>query len=130
MNSSFIKNDNIIEVDITTNEYVLVNQDIVEIDNLCDSLHVLLFNHKFFGRLSPRYERDRIYVIVSIYSHRNVTYKKFIRVNDKIEEAYNHAWNTLAYSKYSKPFNELDDQRKDQIKNILPKIISEADPSW
>lgn len=125
--SAFIKSRHVIEVDITRQEKVLVNQDYVEIKNLCDRIHHLLFYHNLLANYTRRNDRELRRVVVSIYSDRVVSYKKYMAVNDQIEQAYRHAWNDLAYAKYHLPFHSLKGYQKNDIQKILPKKISEAD---
>lgn len=124
---SFIKTDNVIEVDIYSNETVIINGDRVNKFGVCDSVCTLLLNHNFLGKLHPRTEREMKRVVVSIYNERSVSYDFYIAVNNEIEKAYSYAWNTLAQINYNQEFKNLDTEKKREIKNKLPKVISEAD---
>lgn len=125
--SSFIKNKNIIEIDINHTNEITLNQDVVQEENLCDSLMIHLFNNNFSGKKYSRHQTDLRKVVVSIYAARNVEYKKYIAVYNEIIKAYSHAWNTLSLSKYSIEYKQLNKPQQSKIRNILPKKISEAD---
>ena len=124
----FIKNNNVIEVDLLRNGLITINNDYVKKENLCDSLCLHLLNHNYPGWSSPRNERELRKVVVSIASERSVPYEQYISISDEIEKAYLHAWNTISYKIYSSEFSSLTEKDKSTVLNMLPKVISEADP--
>lgn len=67
--------------------------------------------------------------IISLMNDKMTTYDVYVQVQNELTKAYNEVWDEVAHQKFGKPFEELDDARKDAIrKKAVPQKISEAEP--
>jgi len=66
--------------------------------------------------------------IISLQHDRSTEYKHYIYVYNELQAAYNELWEKEAQSKFGKSFKGLDKKQADAIKDVIPFVISEADP--
>ncbi|HOO84755.1 MAG TPA: biopolymer transporter ExbD [Prolixibacteraceae bacterium] len=66
--------------------------------------------------------------VISLRNDVGTSYGTYIRVQNELVAAINELRDDLAIQKFGKPFNDLDADRQDAIKEIYPQKISEAEP--
>lgn len=67
--------------------------------------------------------------IVSMKNDRGTNYKTYLEVYNEVKAAYNELRNEMALKKYNKAYEELDGGRQKEIRDEIPLVISEAEPT-
>ena len=66
--------------------------------------------------------------VISLQNDRGTSYSKYIEVQNELVGAFNDLREEEAMAKFNKPFSELDEEQQDIIKEVIPQMISEAEP--
>jgi hypothetical protein len=66
--------------------------------------------------------------VISLSNDLNTKYGTYIAVQNELVAAINELRDELAKSKFQKPYNELEKEQQDAIRDIYPSRISEAEP--
>ncbi len=67
--------------------------------------------------------------IVSLKNDRATTYATYIAVYNELKGAYNELWNDMAQRQFGKYYDQLSRDRQKEIRNTIPLVISEAEPT-
>jgi len=131
-----IKERNVFEVLINSNDQLLVEGEPMNISNLRESAKEFIANPRnkenlpemevkevpFFG------ETETTKGIISLQNDRGTSYEMYIKVQNELTAAYNELHDDMAMQKFGRHYKELEEERKDAIDKIYPMIISEAEP--
>mgnify|MGYP001108521911 FL=1 len=131
-----IKERNVFEVLINSNDQLLVEGEPMDISNLRESAKEFIVNPRnkedlpememkevpFFGQTKTTKG------IMSLQNDRGTSYDMYIKVQNELTAAYNEVHDEIAMRKFGKHYKELTEERKDAISKIYPMIISEAEP--
>ncbi len=66
--------------------------------------------------------------VISLSNDLDTKYGTYIAVQNELVAAINELRDELARSKFQKPYNELEREQQDAIRDIYPSRISEAEP--
>lgn len=131
-----IKERNVFEVLINSNDQLLVEGEPMNISNLRESAKEFIANPRnkenlpemkvkevpFFGKT------ETTKGIISLQNDRGTSYEMYIKVQNELTAAYNELHDDLAMQKFGKHYKKLNEERKEAIDEIYPMIISEAEP--
>jgi biopolymer transport protein ExbD len=67
-------------------------------------------------------------MIVSLKTDRKTVYNVYIQALDQIKLAYFEVRNEYSNGKYGKKFNDLNQEEQSEVKEVVPIIISIAEP--
>lgn len=67
--------------------------------------------------------------VIALQNDRGTSYKTYLHVYNELRAAYNEIWNEKSLQMFGKPYVKLDKERKKRIKNDVPLIISESEPT-
>jgi len=68
--------------------------------------------------------------IITLKNDRGTSYKVYLEVYNELKAAYNELWNDLSLRKFGVPYSEeMPDSYKRAIRNEIPLVISEAEPT-
>ena len=67
--------------------------------------------------------------IISLKNDRGTNYKTYLEVYNELKAAYNTLWEKEAQQRFGKSYEALKDKNKKAIRNTIPLVISEAEPS-
>jgi biopolymer transport protein ExbD len=67
--------------------------------------------------------------IISIKNDRGTKYKTYLEVYNELKAAYNELWEEAAMVKFGKSLDELSNAQQKEIKDAIPLVISEAEPT-
>ncbi|WP_417590830.1 hypothetical protein [Owenweeksia hongkongensis] len=135
--TSTIKSKSQIDVYATRDNQVVLNgYHYLPLNDLCDTLKIMISNPKDNARLPHTRVINTpslgdIYAssaIISYASDRGTSYRFYIAVRNEIELAYNQLHDELARKLFNKPFKNLSKDQKNDISAAYPKKISEAEP--
>ena len=111
--------ENVLTVIVNSSDRLLIEDKPATIEQIPN----LLADHVISPLRKPKN------AIVSLMHDRGTSYTKYLAVYDALKLGYNNMWDEAAKREYGKAFDllEVADQRK--IKDALPMVISEAEPS-
>ncbi len=66
--------------------------------------------------------------VVSLQNDRGTSYEKYVEVQNELMAAYNELRNDIAKSKFSRFYDECNEDQQNAIRKIYPLSISEAEP--
>lgn len=133
-----IKERNIFVVLVDRNDRLMVENELTSIDELKDKAKEFLTNPLNQANLPEKTTEDiqffgptEVLVPSAIISLRNdvgTTYGTYIKVQNELIAAINELRETLSQEKFGKPYDKLNADQQDAIKEIYPQKISEAEP--
>ena len=66
--------------------------------------------------------------VISLQNDRGTNYEKYIEVQNELVRAFNVIRDKEALRAYGKTYNDLDEKKKEIINEVVPQMISEAEP--
>lgn len=120
-----LKTRNVFSVLVNAQNQLLVRGEPMPLNNLKDKTKEFISNPDKREDLSESPKK----AVVSIKNDRGTNYKTYLTVYNEIKAAYNELRDEMAKKKYSKPFDELPRQYQKVIRDDIPLILSEAEPT-
>lgn len=117
-------NRDVLEVLINANNQLLVEKKIMQVNELNDFAKRFLTND---GK-DPTMATSSKKAIISLKNDRGTGYETYVNVYNELIRAYNEVRDEASEKKYGKPFSKLTKKQKDEIKDVYPMKISEAEP--
>ncbi|MFW5753186.1 MAG: ExbD/TolR family protein [Marinilabiliaceae bacterium] len=131
-----IKDRNVFEVLINAQNRLMVNGDPMDIRNLKEEAKLFIENPADEPNLPEKEEKEIEYFgtvpvtkgVISLQNDRGTQYQKYLSVQNELAAAYNELRDELAQEKFGKDFDDLEDDKKEAVREIYPQKISEAEP--
>jgi len=131
-----IKERNVFVVLVNRNNDLLVEGEYADIDNLRERAKEFMANPYNEEDLP---EKEPIQVpyfgeamvtkgVISLRNDLDTQYGTYIAVQNELVAAINELRDELARERFGKPYNELEGDKQDAIRDIYPSKISEAEP--
>ncbi len=122
-----IKERNVLEVLINSNNLLLVENDYANITDLCETTKKHITNN---GN-DIKYSENPQQAIVSIKNDRGTSYDVYIMVQNELKRAYNEVRDEYSISKFGVPFADLPEKgaKYNDVVKSYPQKISEAEPA-
>jgi biopolymer transport protein ExbD len=120
-----VKQRNVYSVLINANNELLVRKVPMDIKDLKSNVKIFIINPDNDISLSE----DPTKAVISLKNDRGTQYKTYIEVYNELKTAYNELWEETAMSRFGKSLQELSVARQKQIKDDIPLVISEAEPT-
>lgn len=114
-----INENNVLTVIVNSSDRLLIENQPATIEQI----PALLADHV----ISPL--RKPTNAVVSLTHDRGTSYAKYLAVYDALKLGYNNMWDAAAKREYGKAFELLEVANQRKIKDALPMVISEAEPS-
>ena len=111
--------NNVLTVIVNSSDQLLIEEKSASIDQI----PALLADHI----ISPL--RKPTNAVVSLTHDRGTSYAKYLAVYDALKLGYQNIWDEAANRKFGKAFDLLEVADQRTIKDKLPMVISEAEPS-
>ncbi|MCH2084513.1 MAG: biopolymer transporter ExbD [Saprospiraceae bacterium] len=119
-----INNKNVFTVKINAKDQLLAEGDIISIDGLKDRTKEFILNKdESKGSTHPKKR------IISLQNDRSTSYDTYMGVYNELKEAYNELWEDLSQKNFNAPYHQLAIAQQKTIRNEIPMIISEAEPT-
>lgn len=67
--------------------------------------------------------------VVSILNDNGTSYESYITVYNQLKAAYNELWDERAQSIYGRPYEDLETNEQGKVREEIPLVISEAEPT-
>lgn len=125
-----IEEQNIFVVLINRDNKVLANGEIIEVTELKE------IAKKFIQETSDKTEIDLPQIgkqmtskgIISLQNDKATSYEFYILVQNELLKAYNEIRNMYSQRFFNSSYNNLDVEKQNTIRNLVPQRISEAEP--
>ena len=116
---------NVYSVLVNADNQLLVRGEPMKVEDLKD-------NTKLFIR-NPRKEEDKAEdpkkAIISLKNDRGTKYRTFLTVYNELKAAYTELRNEESEKRYGKQYDRLTKDQRKLIRNEIPLVISEAEPT-
>jgi len=131
------KNDrNVFEILVNANNQIMVEKYEMDIKNLTEATKEFILNPYNDPNLSAKELKNITFFgttdvskgIISLQTASDTEYQVYLMVQNEIVRAYNEMRNELAMAKFGKKYSKLNKPEKDAVRQVCPKMISEAEP--
>ena len=116
---------NVLTVKINAQNQLLVEGEETQID--------VLKSRAINFILNPLKENDKPSspkkAVISLQNDRSTSYDLYLNVYNELKAAYNEIWEEKSQLKFNKPYESLDKEMSKLIRDEVPLIISEAEPT-
>lgn len=120
-----LKERNVYSVLVNANNDLLVREQPVRIENLRERTKEFISNPTKREDLAESPTK----AIISLKNDRGTKYGTYLKVYNELKAAYNELRNELALKKFGKEYEFLSSDKRKEIRNAIPLIISEAEPT-
>lgn len=120
-----LKERNVFSILVNAQNQLLVRGEEADIDNLQDRAMEFIMNPE----ADPTLSEDPSSAIVSLKNDRGTSYETYLEVYNELMAAYNQLRDESARATYGSPYENLTLEERREIRNQIPMIISEAEPT-
>ena len=120
-----VNTDNILNVLVNGKNELLVENERAEIYDLRERTKEFITNPQKLDHMPDSPKK----AIISLRNDRSTSYETYIGVYNELKGAYAELRDEEARRVYNKSFEMLEKAQKKEIKNKIPLIISEAEPT-
>ena len=110
---SVVDKANLMALRLTAGDTLLVNGKPVQVSQLKEE------TIRFVHRLGKKH-------LISIESDRDADYNLYFQMQNQLMEAYSQLRNETAQKKYHRDYSLLNNDQKEQVRNICPQRITES----
>lgn len=131
-----IKERNVMSILVNSRDALQVENQRMRLTDLKDKVKEFFTNPNNDPTLPETREEEIEYFglmnvskgVISLQNARGTTYGMYIKVQNEIARAVNELRNSLAVSKFGKPFDDLNLKQQQAIAKIYKNAVSEAEP--
>ncbi|MFW5780954.1 MAG: ExbD/TolR family protein [Bacteroidota bacterium] len=131
-----VKERNVFVVLVNANDQLMVEGEPMDITQLKDATKEFLLNPNNDPNLPEKEPKQVPFFgevevhkgVISLRNDNGTTYNMYIMVQDALTQAGNEVKDEVAMDKFGKVFDDLDAERQDAVKKVMPVMISEAEP--
>jgi len=131
-----VKQRNVLAILVNRNNELLVNGEILEISQLREKTKEFILNPLNSDELPEKKATTIPFFgdvmvskgLVSLQNDRGTSYETYIKVQDELAIASRELKDQKAMQKWSKKFDELDEEQQAAVRKYVPMQISEAEP--
>lgn len=120
-----IKDRNVLNVLVNGANELMVENELMQVDELRELTKLFIAN----PLKSKEMAEDPKKAIISLKNDRSTSYETYIGVYNELKGAYAELRNEEAQRLYNKTYEMLEKSQQKEIRNKIPLIISEAEPS-
>ena len=120
-----LKDRNVLNVLINANNELLVEGDPLEVEQLREETKKFILNPDNSKDLAETPKN----AIISLQNDRGTEYQTYIEVYNELKAAYNELHNERAKLKFGKEYEDLTLTQKREVRDEIPMVISEAEPT-
>ena len=115
---------NVLSIKLNANNELLVEGERAELIDLKGRAIEFISNPEKLKSLPTKPKN----AIISLQHDRSTQYMHYIEVYNELKAAYNYLWEEQAQKLYNKSFKGLDKSQINEIRKVIPFVISEAEP--
>jgi len=116
---------NVYSVLVNAQNQLLIRGEQMRIEDLKNNTKIFIANPDKRSDMSENPQK----AIISIKNDRGTKYKTYLEVYNELKAAYNELWEEAAMAKFGKNITELTNAQQKEIKDGIPLVISEAEPT-
>jgi biopolymer transport protein ExbD len=120
-----LKTRNVFSVLVNANNELLVRGEPVEKADLREKAKEFIINPTKRDDLSE----SPANAIISLKNDRGTEYETYLTVYNELKAAYNEIWEETSQLKYGKPYKDLTFDVQKLLREDIPLVISEAEPT-
>lgn len=120
-----LKERNVYSVLVNANNELLVRGEPMRVANLKENCKEFIMNPKQKEDLAEAPTK----AIISLKNDRGTNYKTYLEVYNEVQAAYSELRDEEARKRFGKEYDKLPTDRKREIRQDIPLIISEAEPT-
>lgn len=120
-----LKTRNVFSVLVNASNQLLVRGEQLDVENLRERTKEFIANPQRREDLSESPSN----AIISLKNDRGTNYKTYLTVYNELQAAYNELRNEAAQKRFGKEYEFLSTDQKTKIRNEIPMVISEAEPT-
>ncbi len=120
-----LKTRNVYSVLVNADNELLVRGEAMDPAELKDNTKEFIMNPQKLENLSESPSQ----AIISLKNDRGTEYETYIMVYNELKAAYNELWEDEAQAAYSREYEDLDISLRKKIREKIPLVISEAEPT-
>lgn len=120
-----LKTRNVFSVLVNASNQLLVRGEPLDVEMLRERTKEFILNPQRRDDLSESPSN----AIISLKNDRGTNYKTYLTVYNELQAAYNELRNETAMKRFGKEYTFLTVDQKTQIRNEIPMVISEAEPT-
>ena len=130
---------NIVQVKINSQNRLLVGSKPMHVANLREEVKRFIKNPANDANLPEKKDTTINYMnknyefqiskgVISLQNDRGTSYEAYLEVQNELVGAFNELREEEAMLKFGKKFSDLDETQQEIIKEVIPQMISEAEP--
>jgi len=116
---------NVYSVLVNAQNQLLVRGELMRISDIRDNAKLFISN----PNNNPEFAENPRKAVISLQNDRGTNYKTYLSVYNELMAAYNELRNEVAMKRYGREYDYLDREKRDEIRNEIPLVISEAEPT-
>ncbi|HLF62168.1 MAG TPA: biopolymer transporter ExbD [Saprospiraceae bacterium] len=120
-----LKTRNVFSVLVNASNQLLVRGEIMQVSDLRERTKEFISNPDRREDLAESPSN----AIISLKNDRGTNYKTYLGVYNELQAAYNELRNETALKRYGKEYEYCTAEQKNKIRNEIPLVISEAEPT-
>jgi biopolymer transport protein ExbD len=120
-----LKTRNVFSVLVNASNQLLVRGEFMEVTQLRERTKEFISNPEKREDLAE----SPANAIISLKNDRGTNYKTYLTVYNELQAAYNELRNEAALKRYGRPYDVCTADQKVKIRNEIPLVISEAEPT-
>lgn len=116
---------NVYSVLVNAQNQLLVRGEVMDIKNLKNNAKIFIANPQKVENMAESPKN----AIISIKNDRGTKYQTYLEVYNELKSAYNELWEEAAMAKFGKNLDLLSNAQQQEIRNEIPLVLSEAEPT-
>jgi biopolymer transport protein ExbD len=116
---------NVYSVLVNAQNQLLVRGELMKIQDLKNNTKIFILNPQKLESMSESPTK----ALISIKNDRGTKYQTYLEVYNELKAAYNELWEEAAMAKFGKNLDELSNAQQREIRDAIPLVISEAEPT-
>jgi len=119
-----LKERNVLKILVNSNNQLLADGELITIKELKRKTKDFIDNPANDPTLAETPQK----AVISLKNDRGTSYNTYIQVHNELKAAYNELRNTMAMSKFGKPYDKLNKEQTTEVQDYYRQVISEAEP--
>jgi len=120
-----INQDNVFTVKVNQQNQILAENKVMDIARLKDAAKDFIINPNQL----PNRPKSPNKALISLQNDRGTEYKTYLMVYNELQAAYRELREEEAQKRHGISFKFLNNELKKEIRNAIPLVISEAEPT-
>ncbi len=120
-----IKERNLMRISINANNQYMLRDEEVELDDIRERVKTFIMNPKANTKLAEASNK----AVLSLINDRATSFETYLLVYNELKGAYQELWEEAAQRYYQQHYESLPIEHQKDIRNAIPLVISEAEPT-